>query len=93
MTTQERIAEAVAAIINGLPEWQPEGDQLAQQEQDDAAYEDHMTRMIRPHVEAVVTGLLTDVRGVLNHLDELARQWGDEAQYRRCRDRLREIVK
>ena len=34
-----------------------------------------------------------EVTSVLELLDGLARQWGDEAVFRRCRDRLRELVK
>jgi hypothetical protein len=34
-----------------------------------------------------------EVTSVLELLDGLADQWGDEAVFRRCRDRLRELVK
>jgi hypothetical protein len=34
-----------------------------------------------------------EVTSVLELLDGLAEQWGDEAVFRRCRDRLRELVK
>jgi len=34
-----------------------------------------------------------EVSSVLELLDGLASQWGDEAVFRRCRDRLRELVK
>lgn len=34
-----------------------------------------------------------EVTIVLGLLDGLAEQWGDEAVFRRCRDRLRELVK
>ena len=34
-----------------------------------------------------------EVSSVLELLDGLAEQWGDEAVFRRCRDRLRELVK
>jgi hypothetical protein len=34
-----------------------------------------------------------EVSSVLQLLDGLAEQWGDEAVFRRCRDRLRELVK
>jgi hypothetical protein len=34
-----------------------------------------------------------EVTSVLELLDGLASQWGDEAVFRRCRDRLRELVK
>lgn len=34
-----------------------------------------------------------EVSSVLQLLDGLANQWGDEAVFRRCRDRLRELVK
>ena len=34
-----------------------------------------------------------EVASVLDLLDGLAEQWGDEAVFRRCRDRLRELVK
>jgi hypothetical protein len=33
-----------------------------------------------------------EVTIVLGLLDGLANQWGDEAVFRRCRDRLRELV-
>jgi hypothetical protein len=33
-----------------------------------------------------------EVTSVLELLDGLADQWGDEAVFRRCRDRLRELV-
>jgi hypothetical protein len=34
-----------------------------------------------------------EVTSVLQLLDGLAGQWGDEAVFRRCRDRLRELLK
>ena len=34
-----------------------------------------------------------EVTSVLELLDGLAEQWGDEAVFRRCRDRLRELIK
>ena len=34
-----------------------------------------------------------EVSSVLELLDGLAEQWGDEAVFRRCRDRLRRLVK
>lgn len=34
----------------------------------------------------------SEVNSVLALLDDLAGQWGDEAVFRRCRDRLRELV-
>lgn len=34
-----------------------------------------------------------EVSSVLELLDGLAEQWGDEAVFRRCRDRLRVLVK
>ena len=34
-----------------------------------------------------------EVTSVLQLLDGLAEQWSDEAVFRRCRDRLRELVK
>jgi len=36
---------------------------------------------------------LSEVSSVLSMLDDLAWQWGDEAVFARCRDRLRELVK
>jgi hypothetical protein len=33
-----------------------------------------------------------EVRSVLTLLDGLAEQWGDEAVFRRCRDRLRAVT-
>ncbi len=36
--------------------------------------------------------LRREARCVLKQLDELAQQWGDEAMFRRCRDRLREAL-
>lgn len=35
--------------------------------------------------------LVLEVRSVLEQMDELAEQWGDEAVFRRCRDRLRRV--
>ena len=35
---------------------------------------------------------VAEVRVVLTLLDGLADQWGDEAVFRRCRDRLRAVV-
>ena len=34
-----------------------------------------------------------EVACVVQMMDDLARQWGDEAVFRRCRDRLREAIK
>lgn len=36
---------------------------------------------------------LSEVKSVLALLDGLAEQWGDEAVFRRCRDRLRAVVR
>jgi len=33
-----------------------------------------------------------EIREVLRQLDELAELWGDEGKFRRCRDRLRNLV-
>jgi hypothetical protein len=41
-------------------------------------------RLVQYHDEVTI---------VLGLLDGLAEQWGDEAVFRRCRDRLRELVK
>ncbi len=40
-------------------------------------------RLVQYHDEVTI---------VLGLLDGLAEQWGDEAVFRRCRDRLRELV-
>jgi len=34
-----------------------------------------------------------EVQSVITQLDELAELWGDEGKFRRCRDRLRKLVK
>jgi hypothetical protein len=34
-----------------------------------------------------------EIKSVLIQLDELAELWGDEGKFRRCRDRLRDLVK
>lgn len=36
---------------------------------------------------------LSEVKSVLELLDGLAEQWGDEAVFRRCRDRLRAVIR
>lgn len=33
-----------------------------------------------------------EIASVLTQLDELAELWGDEGKFRRCRDRLRQLV-
>lgn len=33
-----------------------------------------------------------EIREVLRQLDELAELWGDEGKFRRCRDRLRNLL-
>jgi hypothetical protein len=45
---------------------------------------DAADRLVQYHDEVTI---------VLGLLDGLAEQWGDEAVFRRCRDRLRELVK
>jgi hypothetical protein len=45
---------------------------------------DAAERLVQYHDEVTI---------VLGLLDGLAEQWGDEAVFRRCRDRLRELVK
>lgn len=39
-----------------------------------------------------LAGVVDEVASVLALLDGLAEQWGDEAVFRRCRDRLRKVV-
>lgn len=34
-----------------------------------------------------------EIKSVLMSLDELTELWGDEGKFRRCRDRLRHLVK
>lgn len=43
--------------------------------------------------ERRVGEILAEVKSVLEYLDELATVWGDEGVFRRCRDRLRNLVK
>lgn len=38
-------------------------------------------------------GIVQEVASVLMLMDNLANVWGDEGVFRRCRDRLRQIVK
>ena len=37
------------------------------------------------------TSTQREIQSVLTQLDELAETWGDEGQFRRCRDRLRKL--
>lgn len=39
-----------------------------------------------------LTAMRSEVASVLSLLDGLAEQWGDEAVFRRCRDRLRKAI-
>lgn len=51
--------------------------------------------VLRNEVEALrerLAGVADEVSSVLQLLDGLAEQWGDEAVFRRCRDRLRKVV-
>lgn len=43
-------------------------------------------------LDADNAALRDDVASVLAQLDELAATWGDEARFRRCRDRLRAAI-
>ena len=36
--------------------------------------------------------ILPEIKAVLIDLDHLAKVWGDEGVFRRCRDRLRELT-
>jgi len=42
--------------------------------------------------QASVAGRWAEVRAVLRQLDALATVWGDEGVFRRCRDRLRQLL-
>ena len=44
------------------------------------------------HVADAMEETILEVTSVLELLDGLAEQWGDEAVFRRCRDRLRKVV-
>lgn len=51
--------------------------------------------VLRNEVEALrerLAGVVDEVASVLQLLDGLAEQWGDESVFRRCRDRLRNVV-
>ena len=45
------------------------------------------------HVEAENARMRREVEGVADRFDQLAEQWGDEGVFRRCRERLRAIVR
>lgn len=45
------------------------------------------------HVADAIEEKLLEVKSVLELLDGLAEQWGDEAVFRRCRDRLRAVIR
>jgi len=49
-------------------------------------------RMDFEGLEIVHEETTNEVKSVLLLLDGLAEQWGDEAIFRRCRDRLRKLV-
>ena len=42
--------------------------------------------------QAGAAGRWAEVRAVLRQLDALATVWGDEGVFRRCRDRLRQLL-
>jgi hypothetical protein len=69
-----------AELIKSL-RWYVETDDnpLKSEDMSDAA-----DRLVQYHDEVTI---------VLGLLDGLADQWGDETVFRRCRDRLRELVK
>lgn len=51
--------------------------------------------VLRNEVESLrerLAGVVDEVASVLALMDGLAEQWGDEAVFRRCRDRLRKLV-
>ncbi len=44
-------------------------------------------------LRAKLNDLQEEVASVVQIMDDLAQQWGDEAVFRRCRDRLRESIR
>ena len=36
--------------------------------------------------------MMEEIKSILDLLDGVARQWGDEGVFRRCRDRLRGLI-
>lgn len=36
--------------------------------------------------------MMEEIKSILDLLDGVARQWGDEGVFRRCRDRLRNLI-
>lgn len=97
MTVNEIVADAVNTIIRGWDENDAEAGQEAQQAQNPDAWFEYM----QCQIEAVVGGavdectkeLRTEVKSVLEMLDNLAELWGDEVVFRNCRDRLRVVAK
>jgi hypothetical protein len=51
---------------------------------------DHMLEV--ESLQDELDALREEVASVLSLLDGLAEQWGDEAVFRRCRDRLRKAI-
>jgi len=45
------------------------------------------------HIADAMEEKILEVTSVLELLDSLAEQWGDEAVFRRCRDRLRAVIR
>lgn len=41
---------------------------------------------------STIKGMNSEVQSVLELMDGLAEQWGDEGVFRRCRDRLRALI-
>jgi len=42
--------------------------------------------------DAAWNAVVSEVSAVLMELDHLAQVWGDEGVFRRCRDRLRDLI-
>lgn len=52
----------------------------------------YTVRNERDSMACELDSMRKEMASVLTQLDELADQWGDEAVFRRCRDRLRKLL-